>query len=75
MQLELIMIQQYAFRGIDGLTHRPKKQTPKGVYDRYGATAEAALIEYLEHLRGQGSSAAAQTLVIRRHAVRGRGSQ
>ncbi|MEZ5130324.1 MAG: tyrosine-type recombinase/integrase [Mycobacterium sp.] len=51
------------FRGIDGLIRRPKKRSPKGVYDRYGAAAEAALIEHLEHLRGRASDVAAQTLV------------
>lgn len=51
------------FRGNDGLVHRPKKRSPKGVYDRYGAAAEAALMEHLEHLRGRASEVAARTLV------------
>jgi len=51
------------FRGNDGLVHRPKKQSPKGIYDRYGAAAEAALMEHLDFLRGRASDVAAQTLV------------
>jgi hypothetical protein len=51
------------FRGNDGLVHRPKKQSPKGSYDRYGAAAEAALTEHLDYLRGRASDVAATTLV------------
>ena len=54
---------QCYYRGNDGLVHRPRKLSPKGTYDRHGAGAEAALMEYLDALRGRASDVAAQTLV------------
>ncbi len=58
-----VWIAQCYFRANDGLVHRPKKKTPKGVYDRHGAAAESALVEYLDVQRGQASDVATSTLV------------
>lgn len=41
------------FRDLDGVTRRPRRSTPTGVFDRHGAAAEAALVEHLAECRAQ----------------------
>lgn len=39
------------FRDLDGVTRRPRRQTPRGTFDRHGAAAEAELLAHLAERR------------------------
>lgn len=42
------------FRDLDGVTRRPQRSTPVGVFDRHGAAAEAELLAHLAERRAEG---------------------